>query len=740
MFLVRKKNMEKKLLLEKQNKAKGQVNDIIKKHEHDKKINIIDFYPDYNLKEPYSSFNLSSDRNLKPFQLLPFFKNIIIDIKPFKNEKDFISYYGMDVNQLLEQWGKGIFKFRLSYDYTYYADLENDYLDEILDKNPPIAPLINKGHSILVNGSTFGFENFNTYVSGKKLDFGNDLLLDLGGTDPLTIIAMDMMSGYGNSMVSFNESYYKYLVAENLSKLESCGFNEIVEFIKRFLDVGNGRLDWAFVFSNTYANFLSNPILDSLNGTHLVNSQMKQVANDLSIRHFENLFPKLNLPVPNIDVKDSILSGDIAKVMCENINMPTLVEVEDLDNYDNDGPIKALASLEKAIIDKNNNKIVDLSLDLENELIYAADIVKDMQSNKKNIFGLLTRFSLGFGVIGEIASNILDPTMKPLFDTLIAIGATGEFISNSRMLNMVLSKAQCFNKPSHVLYLYDTNEYLNFNTSEIIKVSSNKYFPFNDDLTKKYEYFEYLHENIPLLSALMNIDNRHIFGGMQIKSDNPEVKHHIIDFMETNNIEYKSKIAVYDLNLYGVAYIKKGNRYSRGTPEVTMEVINPKFIRPKYKNDKIVSYQMINSKNKLEQIPVKYIELLEFPSIIERNIFFLDWVYPQITNKNDRPTLIHDIFEKNQIDVENNIDNPKKLKSILNSSLNACKDLKSDKYHEAHILSALGGVYVRNGEYDEGIKYFEKAQEVCDKCCSRDMENYSLEISDLIVRSFSFMS
>ena len=733
-------NMEKKLLLEKQNKAKDQVNDIIKKYDQDKKINILDFYPDYKLKEPYSSFNPSSDRNLKPFQLLPFFKNIIIDIKPFKNEKDFISYYGMDVNQLLEQWGKGIFKFRLSYDYTYYADLENDYLDEILDKNPPVAPLINKGHSILVNGSTFGFENFNTYVSGKKLDFGNDLLLDLGGTDPLTIIAMDMMSGHGNSMVSFNESYYKYLVAENLSKLESCGFNEIVEFIKRFLDVGNGRLDWAFVFSNTYANFISNPILDSLNGTHLVNSQMKQVANDLSIRHFENLFPKLNLPVPNIDVKDSILSGDIAKVMCENINMPTLVEVEDLDNYDNDGPIKALASLEKAIVDKNNNKIVDLSVDLKNELVSAADIIKDMQLNKKNILGLLTKFSLGFGVIGEIAPNIIDPTMKPLFDTLIAIGVTGEFLSDSRMLNMILNKVQCFNKPSHVLYLYDTNEYLNFNTSETIKVSSNKYLPFNDDLTKKYEYFEYLYENIPLLSALMNIDNRYIFGGMQLNSENSEAKLHINDFMETNNIEYNLKRASYDLNLYGVAYIKKGNNYSRGTPKLTMDTINPKFIRPKYKNEKIVSYQMINSKNKLEQIPVKYIELFKFPSIIERNIFFLDWVYPQITNKNERPTLIHDIFEKNQMDVEKNIDNPEKLKSILNSSLNVCKELKADKYHEAHILSALGGVYVRNGEYEEGIKYFEKAQEVCDNCYSRDMEDYSLEISDLIVRSFSFMN
>lgn len=531
--------MEKKVLLEKQNKTKNQVNDIIKKHEKDKKIDILDFYPDYHLEEPYSCFDPHSDKNLKPFQLLPFFKNIIIDIKPFKKEKDFINYYGMNVNQLLEQWGKGIFKFRLSHDYICYTNLENDYLDEILDKNPPVAPLINNAHSILVNGSVFGFEKFNSYICGKKLDFGNNLLLDLGGTDPLTIIAMDMMSEHGNSMVSFNENNYKYIVAENLSKLESCGFNEIVDFIKRFLDVGNGRLDWAFVFSNTYANFLSNPILDSLNGTHLVNSQMKQVANDLPIRHFENLFPKLKLPVPNIDVKDSILSGDIAKIMCENINMPTLIEVEDLDNYDNDGPIKALGSLEKAILDKNNNKIVDLSVDLKNELISAADIVKDMQSGKKNILGFLTHFSLGFGVIGEIASNIVDPTMKPLFDALIAIGAAGEFASNSKMLNLILSKVQRLNKSNHVLYLYDTNEYLNFNKSKTIKVSSKKYLPFNDDFTKKYEYFEYLHENIPLLSALMNIKNRHIFGGgMQINSDNPKARQHIIDFMETNNIEY----------------------------------------------------------------------------------------------------------------------------------------------------------------------------------------------------------
>lgn len=59
--------MEKKVLLEKQNKTKNQVNDIIKKHEKDKKIDILDFYPDYHLEEPYSCFDPHSDKNLKPF-------------------------------------------------------------------------------------------------------------------------------------------------------------------------------------------------------------------------------------------------------------------------------------------------------------------------------------------------------------------------------------------------------------------------------------------------------------------------------------------------------------------------------------------------------------------------------------------------------------------------------------------------------------------------------------------------
>lgn len=51
-----------------------------------KKMDINIFYKDFNLNEPYSSFNPLSANDLKPFQLLPFFKNIIIDLKPIKKE------------------------------------------------------------------------------------------------------------------------------------------------------------------------------------------------------------------------------------------------------------------------------------------------------------------------------------------------------------------------------------------------------------------------------------------------------------------------------------------------------------------------------------------------------------------------------------------------------------------------------------------------------------------------------
>jgi hypothetical protein len=725
--------MELEELKEIDKKELDRITTISKKPGNDKKMDINIFYKDFNLNEPYTSFNPLSANDLKPFQLLPFFKNIIIDIKPFKKEKDFMKYYGMDVDELLEQHGKGIFKFRLTHNYYEYKNLENNYLDNILDKNPPVIPIINENYNLLLNG-TSNIENYENYIN-KNLDFGSTLLGDLGGTDPLSIIAMDLMNGHQSTMDPFENDDYTKIVIQNLYKLKTCGYSEVVEFLKRFLDVGNGRLDWAFVFSNAYANFLSNPILDSLNGTHLVHSQLKHVMNDLSMRKFDEIFPKLNKRVPGINIDESmILSADIAKEMVNNINMPTLMSMEDVDNYDNKGPIKALASLEKTLLNKESDKIVDLSYALQTELISASRIVENMQSKINHDSNLIRRFSLGVGIIGSIASLISDPSNQPLFNLMAIGGNFGEILSDSRISSYFLNKLTRFNKENHVLYLYDNNEHVSLNLKNYPKSFTENYIPFNDSITEKFEYYEYLYNNIPLLQILLDINTQQITKDtIRFSSGDSEIIKFLTRWAYNIQLHNKSKLFVKQLQLYGICYMKYTNKYSHNKKVRDFDVINPKYIRPIYKNGKITEYKMLTKKHGEEVIPGNYVSCITSPSIIENNIFFLDWIYPQVTKKESRPTLIYDKWEKYEKDTEKYINNPQKLKIIFQNSLKDCEKLKTNNYQKAKFLMGLGYAYCINNEIDEGIKYYEKAQKITENGHSIDMKELDTELTNFII-------
>ena len=732
-------NMNQKDLIEKQYSFKDQISNITKKYENSEKIDVLKFYPKFNLNDPYTDFNPLSANDLKPFQLLPFFRNIIIDIKPFKIEKDFIKYYGMDVDELLEMYGKGIFKFRLTHNYPEYENLENDYLDIILDKNPPVAPLINENYSILINGTSC-LENYDEYIN-KNFDFGSTLLGDLGGTDPLSIIAMDLMNGHQSTMDPFENDDYTKIVIQNLYKLKTCGYSEVVEFLKRFLDVGNGRLDWAFVFSNAYANFLSNPILDSLNGTHLVHSQLKHVMNDLSMRKFDEIFPKLNKRVPGINIDESmILSADIAKEMVNNINMPTLMSMEDVDDYDNKGPIKALASLEKTLLNKESDKIVDLSYALQTELISASRIVENMQSKINHDSNLIRRFSLGVGIIGSIASLISDPSNQPLFNLMTIGGTFGEILSDSRISSYFLNKLTRFNKENHVLYLYDNNEHVSLNLKNYPKSFTENYMPFNDSITEKFEYYEYLYNNIPLLQILLDINTQQITKDtIRFSSGDSEIIKFLTSWAYNIQLHNKSKLFVKQLQLYGICYMKYTNKYVRNKKIRDFDVINPKYIRPVYKNGKVTEYKMLTKKHGEEIIPYNNVTSLTSSSIIENNIFFLDWIYPQVTKKESRPTLIYDKWEKYEKDTEKYINNPQKLKIIFQDSLKDCEKLKTNNYQKAKFLMGLGYAYCLNDEIDEGIKYYEEAQQITEKGHSLDMKELDAELTNFFILGFQQM-
>lgn len=293
--------MELEDLREMDKKEQERVSNIAKKHEHDEKIDINLFYKDFNLDDPHTSYNPISSVDLKPFQLAPFFKNVVLDIKPLHSEDEFKRYYGMGVEKCYELKKEGLFKFRLSNNYIDYHNLDNDYLDLILHDKPPVSNVINRAHGILINKDDSSINYLFHLIGSNEFDFGNFILNDLGLSDPYMISAFDIMAGHSYDIKKIDDSIYKSVMANNFTKLWACGYNEINELFKLLLGTGNGRLDWAFVFSNVYANILSNPILDSINGTQMMHSRVKYLAKDMSIQRLDHVFPDLKNPANNLE-------------------------------------------------------------------------------------------------------------------------------------------------------------------------------------------------------------------------------------------------------------------------------------------------------------------------------------------------------------------------------------------------------------------------------------------------------
>ena len=135
-----------------------------------------------------------------------------------------------------------------------------------------------------------------------------------------------------------------------------------------------------------------------------------------------------------------------------------------------------------------------------------------------------------------------------------------------------------------MLYLYDNNDHVSLNLKNPLNSNNTKYVPFNDEITQKFEYYEYLYNNIPILSVLLDINTKQITNDISSKIGK-------INFFKLNrakeiNPHSKSKIFVKQLQLYGISYMRYTNEYSYNKRNSNLTVINPKYIRPIYKNGK----------------------------------------------------------------------------------------------------------------------------------------------------------
>lgn len=712
--------MELENLKEMDKKERERVSNIAKKHEGDKKVDVNIFYKDFNLDEPHTSYNPISSVDLKPFQLAPFFKNIVLDIKPIPSEEEFKKYYGMDVEKCYELKKEGLFKFRLSNNYTDYFNLNNDYLDLILDDKPPVSNVVNRAHGLLINEDDSSINDLFHLIGSKDFDFGNYILNDLGLSDPYMLSAFDIMAGHTYNLKNVDNEIYEIEMAHNFTKLWACGYNEINELFKLLLGTGNGRLDWAFVFSNVYANILSNPILDSINGTQMMHSRIKYLAKDMSIQKLDSIFPDLKNPAHNLEFDESILSSDKLSIMTKTIDMPTLLNSDDLDDFDFKGAINALKTLEDIIDNKRIDEISGATQDLQNELISVGNIVKGLQEGKVRKKNILSNVSWGLSSVGFIGSLFGD---NP-YNWIWGLVGAGGFLLDSAIkfdsVDWILDKLNKFHKDSHLIYIYDNYDKLKFkdlkNPQIYLKHNLTK---FNDELTKKYEYYEYLYDNIPSINVWIDIAIQNIIaGGSKVEGGNPKIAFEINKMNKEISLDSKLKKWSFDQFLYGSGYL---NREISKT-KYNVHSINPHYVRSINDSGEIKNYVLQDG----EMINCENISCLNRFSIIEKNMLLLDTYYPEITKIESRPILIRDQLEINDNLAKENYKNHDMLIKIFNESIGLCKQL-GDKIHEIDLLNKLALVYMVKGKINIAIKHLNEANILAQSCLSDEAKKLNIE-------------
>lgn len=725
--------MELEDLKELDKKEQERVSNIAKKHEGDKKVDVNVFYKDFNLDEPHTCYNPISSVDLKPFQLAPFFKNIVLDIKPLHSEDEFKKYYGMDVEKCYELKNKGLFKFRLSNNYTDYSNLNNDYLDLILDDKPPVSNVVNRAHGLLINGDDSSINDLFHLIGSKDFDFGRYMLNDLGLSDPYMLSAFDIMAGHTYNLKNGDNEIYEIEMAHNFTKLWACGYNEINELFKLLLGTGNGRLDWAFVFSNVYANILSNPILDSINGTQMMHSRIKYLAKDISIQKLDSIFPDLKNPAHNLEFDDSILSSDKLSIMTKTIDMPTLLNSDDLDDFDFKGAINALKTLEDIIDNKRIDEISGATQDLQNELISVGNIVKGLQEGKIRKKNILSNVSWGLSSVGFFGSLFGD---NP-YNWILGLVSAGGFLLDSAIkfdsIDWILDKLNKLHKDSHIIYIYDNYDKLKFKDLKNPQINlKHNLTKFNDELTKKYEYYEYLYEKIPSIKVWIDIEIQNLIaGGSKVEGGDPKIAYEINKMNKEISLDLKLKKWLFDHFLYGSGYLI--TEISKTKYDV--HSINPHFVRSINNSGKIKNYVLQDG----ERIICDNIVCLNKFSIIEKNMLLLDTYYPEITKIDSRPTLIRDQLEINEKLVKDNYKNYDMIIKIFKESVELCRQL-DDKIHEIDLLNKIGLCYIIKGRPEIAINYLNDANILAQSCMSDEAKKLNEETIKILDDSKDILS
>ena len=345
----------------------------------------------------------------------------------------------------------------------------------------------------------------------------------------------------------------------------------------------------------------------------------------------------------------------------------------------------------------------------------------------------MSNVSWGLSSVGFFGSLFGD---NP-YNWILGLVSAGGFLLDSAIkfdsIDWILDKLNKLHKDSHIIYIYDNYDKLKFKDLKNPQINlKHNLTKFNDELTKKYEYYEYLYEKIPSIKVWIDIEIQNLIaGGSKVEGGDPKIAYEINKMNKEISLDLKLKKWLFDHFLYGSGYLI--TEISKTKYDV--HSINPHFVRSINNSGKIKNYVLQDG----ERIICDNIVCLNKFSIIEKNMLLLDTYYPEITKIDSRPTLIRDQLEINEKLVKDNYKNYDMIIKIFKESVELCRQL-DDKIHEIDLLNKIGLCYIIKGRPEIAINYLNDANILAQSCMSDEAKKLNEETIKILDDSKDILS
>jgi hypothetical protein len=381
----------------------------------------------------------------KPVSLqLPFYDAVILPVEPIRTAEEYKREYGISLNETMDLADQHILVPILEKNYSEYSSIKNDYMDPLLEIEPPTFARLEYIDPIVV--ASMGLASSEELLDISQLKLRTEqILTELGEKGEIRAKKNrpPNIKGTGRFDPSAKGLLYGSVpLARYYAELCLRGYDKIAD---QLIDFG-GQFDILYLAS--LANIL-------------INAPYLAIGGEGSAPTFDHNVVKMAKPIAAIN-KHAIgrpFPEDIGKLLIrefrlvniEDTGFDELMDVRDTTKEARKALFELDNAVDKARTAAHATEVSDRSHVLR-DVWMSANIELEDIINRRQHLKKIQHFSLSLGVIGPVAHLLHGPELLNVLLDFVSIAATA---SRTEIADSVLDRWIKTKRPNHVQALYD---------------------------------------------------------------------------------------------------------------------------------------------------------------------------------------------------------------------------------------------------------------------------------------------